>query len=80
VVGKNTFDGVRSGILYGFLGQVDFIVDKIIEEQNKKEKFKPRVIATGGLAFLMTDRSRWIETYDPDLTLKGLKILFDKNR
>ncbi|GAH81332.1 unnamed protein product, partial [marine sediment metagenome] len=29
---------------------------------------------------LMTDKSRWIETYDPDLTLKGLKILFDKNK
>ena len=81
VVGKNTYDGVRSGILYGFLGQVDFIVDKIIEEQNKKDKkFRPKVIATGGLAFLMADKSRWIETYDPDLTLKGLKILFDKNK
>jgi type III pantothenate kinase len=81
VVGENTYDGVRSGILYGFLGQVDFIVDKIIEEQNKKDKkFRPKVIATGGLAFLMADKSRWINTYDPDLTLKGLRILFDKNK
>ncbi|GAG70670.1 unnamed protein product, partial [marine sediment metagenome] len=41
-MGKNTYDSVRSGILYGFLGQVDFIVDKIIEEQKKKDKkFKP---------------------------------------
>jgi len=81
VVGKNTYDSVRSGILYGFLGQVDFIIDRIIEEQKKKDKvFKPRVIATGGLAFLMDSKSRWIETNDPDLTLKGLRILIDKNR
>ncbi len=81
IIGKNTNDGVRSGILYGFLGQVDFIIDKIIEEQNKKDNdFKPEVIATGGLAFLMVGKSKWIEIFDPDLTLKGLKILFDKNK
>ena len=80
VVGKNTYDSVRSGILYGFLGQVDFIIDKIIEEQSRKDrKFKPKVIATGGLAFFMDGKSRWIEANDPDLTLKGLRILIDKN-
>jgi type III pantothenate kinase len=81
VIGKNTRDSVRSGILYGFLGQVDFIIDKIIAEQkNKDKKFDPKVISTGGLAFLMNGRSRWIEVNDPDLTLKGLRILIDKNR
>ncbi len=81
VIGKNTYDGVRSGILYGFLGQVDFIMDKIIEEQKKKDgDFRPEVIATGGLAFLMMGRSRWIRLYDPELTLKGLAILFKKNK
>lgn len=81
VVGKNTNDGVRAGILYGFLGQADFIIEKIIEELNKDYKdFKPEVIATGGLAFLMVSKSKWIKTFDPDLTLKGLRILFDKNR
>lgn len=81
VVGKNTNDGVRAGILYGFLGQTDFIIEKIIEELNKDYKdFKPEVIATGGLAFLMAGRSKWINTFDLDLTLKGLRILFNKNR
>lgn len=80
VIGKNTSDGIRSGVLYGFLGQIDFIIEKIIEEQNKKDNdFKPLVIATGGLAFLIVDRSKWIRVHDPDLTLKGLKVLFDKN-
>jgi type III pantothenate kinase len=81
VVGKNTNDGVRAGILYGFLGQADFIIEKIIEELNKNyNDFKPEIIATGGLAFLMVSKSKWIRTFDPDLTLKGLRILFDKNK
>jgi len=81
IIGKNTYDGVRSGILYGFLGQVDFIVDSIIKEQKDRDKnFKPEVVATGGLAFLMVGRSRWIKLYDPELTLKGLAILFKKNK
>jgi len=81
VIGKNTYDGIRSGILYGFLGQVDFIVDKIIEEEKRRDaNFNPKIIATGGLAFLMVGKSKWIKIHDPDLTLKGLKILIDKNR
>ncbi len=80
VIGKNTYDCIRSGILNGFLGQVDTIIDKIVEEQSIEDKnFKPEVISTGGLAFLMTDKSKWISIHDPDLTLKGLKILIDKN-
>jgi type III pantothenate kinase len=91
VIGKNTSDCIRSGVLYGFLGQVDFIVGEIVNEingqqNNRQQKnkrnnndFKPVVIGTGGLAFLMIDRSKWIKIYDPELTLKGLKILFDKN-
>lgn len=81
VVGKNTYDGIRSGILYGFLGQVDFIIEKIIKEAKERDKnFNPKIIATGGLSYLMVGKSRWIEIHDPDLTLKGLRILFDKNR
>ena len=81
VIGKNTYDCIRSGILNGFLGQVDFIIDKIVEEQSKEDKdFKPVVIATGGLAILMVDKSKWINNHDPDLTLKGLKILIEKNK
>jgi type III pantothenate kinase len=82
VIGKNTYDGIRSGILYGFLGQIDFLLDKIVSEVNTEgeKDFKPKVIATGGLAVLMTEKSKWIEIHDGDLTLKGLKILVDKNK
>ena len=81
VIGKNTYDCIRSGILYGYLGQIDFLIDKIIEEVQQDDKgFKPKIIATGGLSVLMLERSKWIEEHDPDLTLKGLNLLAEKNR
>ena len=81
VIGKTTYDGIRSGILYGYLGQIDFLVDKIVEEVRQDDPgFKPRIIATGGLSVLMLERSRWIDIHDPDLTLKGLNLLVEKNR
>jgi len=80
VIGKNTYDGVRSGILYGYLGQIDFLIDKIVEEVRQDDSgFKPIVIATGGLSVLMLEKSKWIGIHDPDLTLKGLNLLVEKN-
>lgn len=81
IIGKNTYDGLRAGILFGFLGQVDFIIEKIIdEEKDDKKDFKPYVIGTGGLSYLLKDKSRYIKIFDDDLTLKGIKILNDKNK
>jgi type III pantothenate kinase len=81
VIGKTTYDGIRSGILFGYLGQIDFLIDKIVEEVSQDDPgFKPEVIATGGLSVLMLERSRWIKKHDPDLTLKGLNLLIEKNR
>jgi type III pantothenate kinase len=80
VIGKNSYDGIRSGILYGFLGQADFLVEKIIQEVKTYDKgFNPKVIATGGLASIVVSKSKYIKIHDPDLTLKGLRILIDKN-
>lgn len=80
-IGKNTYDGIRSGILYGFLGQVDYLLEKIIEEQKQEDKgfICPKVIATGGLASLMKGRSSYIQIIDTELILKGLKILISYN-
>ncbi|MGM0365576.1 MAG: type III pantothenate kinase [Actinomycetota bacterium] len=80
VIAKNTYDGIRAGILYGFLGQVDFLLEKIIAEQKKEDNgFDPQVIGTGGLAPLMKGRSKYIKFFDQDLTLKGLQILITYN-
>ena len=80
VIGKNTYDCIRSGILYGFQGQAEFLLKKIIEEVRDSDKdFNPRTVVTGGLSILMVDRAGFIDFHEPDLTLKGLKILIDIN-
>lgn len=75
VVGKNTVASMQSGILYGYVGQVDGIVKKIIEQTGSKSK----VLATGGLAELIASHSEYIERVDPFLTLKGLYHIYKKN-
>ena len=56
VIGKTTYDGIRSGILFGYLGQIDFLIDKIVDEVKQEDpEFKPVIIATGGLSVLMLE-------------------------
>lgn len=76
VIGKNTVESLQSGALYGFAGQVDGIVTRIIEELGGSIT---AVIATGGLAPVVVPESRTITHHDPDLTLVGLALLFAKN-
>lgn len=72
VIGTNTQDSLKSGIIYGAVGQIDEIVRRIEKELDKKTK----VIATGGLADLISRESTTIKKLDLTLTLKGLKIIF----
>ena len=76
VVGRNPAASMQSGLLYGYAGMVDAVVDRIRAEVD----FAPRCLATGGLAKLIAAESRTIEEVDPMLTLRGLKILFERNR
>ncbi len=81
IIGKNTYNGLRAGILFGFLGQVDYILKKIIEEMSLTDNsFSPVIIGTGGLSGLLRGRSKYIQIFDKDLTLKGIRLLFKKNR
>jgi type III pantothenate kinase len=74
VIGTNTQDSLRSGIIFGAVGQIDEIVKRIEKELGRKTK----VIATGGLAELITRESTTIKKLDATLTLKGLKIIYDR--
>lgn len=76
VIGKNTVHSMQSGIVFGYVGLVDGIVERISREY----KSPPRVIATGGLAHLIADESATIEGVDENLTLDGLRILHERNR
>ncbi len=75
VVGKNTVEALQSGALYGFAGQVDGLVDRIEAEIGEVTA----VVATGGLAPIVVPESRRITHHDPELTLTGLRLVYDKN-
>ena len=75
VIGKTTTQSLQSGLLYGYAGMVDAMVDRI-----RGELGEARVIATGGLAHRIAGESTTIERVEPFLTLEGLCILFEKNR
>ena len=76
VIGKNTVEALQSGALYGFAGQVDFLVSRISEELGSE---LAAVIATGGLAPVVVPHSRTITVHAPDLTLQGLRLVYDRN-
>jgi type III pantothenate kinase len=76
VIGKTTTGALQSGLLYGYAGLVDSMVERIRGELSPQT----RVIATGGLARLISEESSVIEQVVPFLTLEGLRILFEKNR
>ena len=76
VVGKNTVESMQSGHYFGYAAMVDGVVAKIRSEVG----FAARCIATGGLAALIAEQSETIEETDELLTLRGLKVLFDRNR
>ena len=78
---KNTVSSMQAGIIFGYIGQVEYIVKKMKQEmKSSKHKEEPFVIATGGLANLIAKETDVIDKVDSDLTLEGLKILFEKNR
>jgi type III pantothenate kinase len=76
VIGKTTEQGLRSGMVYGFAGQVDGIVDAIRGELGVNAK----VVATGGLADLIAPHSRTMGEVVPFLTLDGLRLIWERNR
>lgn len=80
IICKNTVASMQAGIVYGYIGQVDYIVRKMKEEMMAKGEDEPIVIATGGLAKLIAEESSTIDKVESFLTLDGLRIIYEKNR
>ena len=76
VVGKNTIASMQSGLVYGYVGLVDGICERMAAELG----FPPKVVATGGLATLISGVSRSITEVDEHLTLDGLRLIHERNR
>jgi len=76
VIGKTTVAALQSGLVYGFAGQVDGIVERIRDELGVEAP----AVATGGLADIVAPHSRTIERVDPFLTLEGLRLVWELNR
>jgi len=75
VIGKNTVESLQSGALYGFAGQVDGLVRRIVKETGPVTA----VIATGGLAPIVVPESETVTNYEPELTLIGLRLVYARN-
>jgi type III pantothenate kinase len=76
IIAKNTVNNIQAGLFYGYVGLVDGIVGRMKEEAEKS----PIIIATGGLCEIIAPASRMIDKTDPFLALKGLKIIYLRNK
>jgi type III pantothenate kinase len=75
VIGKNTIDAIRSGVVFGYAGAIDAILRRLYEELGQRAD----VVATGGLARLVVPYTEEIDEVDDLLTLTGLRLLHERN-
>ena len=77
ILAKETISSMQAGLVYGQIGQTKYIIEEMKRESGLK---KAKVVATGGLGRIIAQETKEIDVYDPILTLRGLQILYDKNR
>ncbi len=75
ILAKNTVTSMQAGLIYGCIGQTEYIIRKIQEESGLETL---KVVATGGLGKIISQETTFIHEYDPDLTLKGLRLIYEK--
>ena len=76
ILTKETVSSMQAGLVYGQIGQTEYIIEKVKEESGLKNL---KVIATGGLGSIISDETDKIEVYDKFLTLDGLRMIYEKN-
>ena len=75
ILARETISSMQAGLVYGQIGQTEYIVNRMIEESGYA---KVQVVATGGLGGMISRETKCIDVYDPDLTLKGMRYIFEK--
>ncbi len=75
VIGRNTISNLQSGMLYGFVGQVEYLIHRMKKELGAEA----RVVATGGMARMIASKTQAIDCIDGLLTLKGLRLIYERN-
>lgn len=75
ILAKNTITSMQAGLVFGQIGQTEYIVKKMIEECGYDHV---KVVATGGLGRLIAENTDCIDVYDPNLTLQGMRLIYEK--
>ncbi len=77
ILAQETISSMQAGLVYGQIGQTEYIIKNMIEE-SKYENVK--VVATGGLGRIISNETDCIDIYDPNLTLAGLQLIYEKQK
>lgn len=77
ILAKNTVLGMQSGVVYGYIGTVEYILKQMKKELKIRDAY---TIATGGLGKVIAKETKEIDLYDPDVAYKGMRILYDLNK
>lgn len=77
ILAKDTISSMQSGLVYGQIGQTEYIIKKTKEEVGREDA---KVVVTGGLGRIIASETDYVDAYDPNLTLKGIFFVYKKNR
>jgi type III pantothenate kinase len=77
ILAKDTISSMQSGLVYGQIGQTEYIIKKVKEEVGREDA---KVVVTGGLGRIIASETTYVDAYDPTLTLKGIYSVYKKNR
>ena len=77
ILGKDTITSMQAGIVYGYIGQTEYIIDNMKKESGL---LNAKVIATGGLGRIIYENTDSIDIYDKELTLQGMRLIYEKNK